>query len=87
MKHNTLASSMALFVVLSVFGVPSHAQQEVDPTHFPLTQTAQYKPNVAAPDSVKHVSSQHAQPSTSKKTAKPSTAAKPRDTAKIVAKR
>jgi len=48
MKHNTLASSMALFVVLSVFGVPSHAQQEVDPTHLPLTQTAQYKPNVAA---------------------------------------
>jgi len=87
MQSSTLASSMALLVALSVFAPASHAQQEVDPTLFPLAQTALDKPNRAAARPVRHVSSQHAQPVTAKKTAKPSKPAKHPDTAKIVANR
>ncbi len=77
----------ALFAIC-LFGIRAHAQQEVDPTSYPLPQTMQYKlARPEAPRAVKQSSTHAAQPASGKKAPKAATTTANAKEAKIVAKR
>jgi hypothetical protein len=86
MKHTSILAGTMFAVCL--FGTQARAQQEVDPTPYPLPQTAQYKPgHPASPRTVKQ-SSTHATHATAKKTPKTRAASKAhKDAPKTVAQR
>jgi len=86
MKH-AIVFALTLFVI-SLFGIPAQAQQEVDPTPYPLPRAAQYKPGrPVTPQAVKQTSTHRVRQASANKAQKPaSTAANTKD-AKLVAKR
>lgn len=78
----------AILFALCLCGTRARAQQEVDPTPYPLPRTAQYKPaQPAAARAVKQTSTPAGQPASTKKARKPSSTAASSKDARVVAKR
>ena len=80
--------ALTLFVI-SLFGVPAQAQQEVDPTPYPLPRATKYKPGrpVTPAQAVKQTSTYRVRQASTKKAQKPASTAADTKNAKLVAKR
>ena len=85
MKHTNLLAAVALLAAMS--GTLAQAQQEVDPTNYPLTPTVAHAAKQPAPHAVKRSPVHNSQQATAKKTQKSSTGGAHRATIKTVSKR
>lgn len=86
MKH-ALVFALSLFAI-SLFGIQAQAQQEVDPTPYPLPRAAQYKPGrPVTPRAAKQTSKYRTQQASANKAQKPSSTAANTKDAKIIARR
>jgi hypothetical protein len=87
MKYNGVVAALALLAAMSVSGIRAQAQQEVDPTNYPLTSSVTKPANRPAPHSVKQSPTHNPQRATVKKTQKSSTGSAHHATIKTVSKR
>jgi len=88
MKYTgVLALALAFLAAMFLSGMRAQAQQEVDPTNYPLTPAVAHTSHPPIPRAVKQTSAHHTQHSTAKKAQKPSASSAHRDAAKTVAKR
>ena len=88
MKHSILALAAALLATISICGLQAEAQQEVDPTPYPLVHTVQDSPQrTTSARSAKQGSGHSAQHAMAKRTKKASTGGAHHDTAKTAALR
>jgi hypothetical protein len=87
MKYNGVVAALALLAAMSVSGIRAQAQQEVDPTNYPLTSSVTKPANRPAPHSVKQSPTHNTQRATVKKTQKSSTGSAHHATIKTVSKR
>ena len=80
---------LALLAAMFVSGIHAQAQQEVDPTSYPLTPAVAHSSDRPAPRTVKRSSTHPTQHSATKKTQKSSAGAAQHDAAKgkTIAKR
>ena len=86
MKCTNLLAVLALLAAVSVSGIQAQAQQEVDPTNYPLTPAVAKPANRPAPHGVKGSPSHSTPHATVKKTQESSTGGAHRATIKTVAK-
>ena len=87
MKYTSVLAALALLAVMSASGIRAQAQQEVDPTYYPLTPTVAKPANRPAPHTVKQSPTHNTQRATVKKTQKTSTGSAHHATIKTVSKR
>jgi len=87
MKYNNVLAALALLAAMFVTGIAVQAQQEVDPTNYPLTPAVAKPANRPAPHNVKQSPTHNTQHATVKKTRKSSTGSTHRATIKTVSKR
>jgi hypothetical protein len=87
MKYNGVVAALALLAAMSISGIRAQAQQEVDPTNYPLTSSVTKPENRPAPHSVKQSPTHNTQRATVKKTQKSSTGSAHHATIKTVSKR
>ena len=87
MKYTSVLATLALLAGMSVSGIRAQAQQEVDPTSYPLTPTVARPANRPAPHSVKQSPTHNTQRATVKKTQKSWTGSPHHATIKTVSKR
>jgi len=85
MKYMNLLAALALLATVS--GTWVQAQQEVDPTNYPLTPTVAHAAKQPAPQTVKRSPVHSAQHATVKKTQKASTGSAHHATIKTVSKK
>lgn len=85
MKYANLLAGLALLAAMS--GTRAQAQQEVDPTNYPLTPTVAHAAKQPAPHSVKGSQAHNTQHATVKKTQKSATSSAHRATIKTVSRR
>jgi hypothetical protein len=85
MKYTILLAGVALLAVM--YGARAQAQQEVDPTNYPLTPTVAHAAKQPAPPSVKGSQAHNAQHATVKKTQKSATGSAHHATIKTVSKK
>ena len=85
MKYTNLLAALALLAAVS--GTRAAAQQEVDPTNYPLTPTVAHAPKQPAPHTVKRSPGHGAQHTTLKKTQEASTGSAHHATIKTVSKK
>lgn len=85
MKYTNLLAALGLFAAIS--GTQVQAQQEVDPTNYPLTPTVAHAAKQPAPHTVKRIPVQNPQQATVKKTQKASAGSAHRATIKTVSKK
>jgi hypothetical protein len=85
MKYTNLLAALALLA--AVCGTRAAAQQEVDPTNYPLTPTVAHAAKQPAPHTVKRSPAHSAQHTTVKKTQKASTGSAHHATIKTVSKK
>jgi len=84
MKYANLLAALALVVAVS--GTLAQAQQEVDPTNYPLTPTVAHAAKQPAPHTVKR-SAMRPKQTTAKNTQKSATSSAHRATIKTVSKK
>jgi hypothetical protein len=85
MKYTNLLAALVLLAGMS--GMCAQAQQEVDPTNYPLTPTVAHAAKQPAPHTVKRSPVPNSQQATVKKTQKSATASAHRATIKTVSKK
>ena len=85
MKYTNLLAALALLAGMS--GTRAQAQQEVDPTNYPLTPTVAHAAKQPAPHTVKRSPVHNSQQATVTKTQKSATGSAHRATIKTVSKK
>ena len=85
MKYTNLLAAVALIAVMS--GTRAQAQQEIDPTNYPLTPAVAHASKQPVPHTVKNGPAHSPQHATVNKTQKSSTASAHRATIKTVSKK
>ena len=85
MKYKSVLAALALLAAIS--GTQAQAQQEVDPTNYPLTPTVAHAAKQLASHSVKGSQAHNPQHATVKKTQKSATGSAHHATIKTVSKR
>ena len=85
MKFASLLAVLALLAAMS--GTRVQAQQEVDPTNYPLTPTVAHAAKQPAPHTVKRSAVHNTQPATAKKTQKSANGSAHHATIKTVSKK
>ena len=85
MKYTNVLAAVALLAGMS--GTRAQAQQEVDPTNYPLTPTVAHAAKQPAPHTVKRSPVHNPQQATAKKTQKSATSSAHHATIKTVSKK